>query len=255
LCEASGTISGFAAPNTTVVISGTTAAGAPTELTAPRETAPLPPGAPPARSATPGIGAPATHFCDAPGLAISRTLVPQDVVITWRAVGLAPGSQAGVRLLNPSAPSGSRDLYLGSTLVSVLCEASGILSGFAAAGNTTLVISGTTAAGAPTELTTPFTVAATGQPTPAAPPRPPSGIRALALDSSTIRLDWIDNSNNETGFKIDGDIAGQFTAPADSSTYYVPGLRAASYYCFAISAFNSSGESFGGRSCATTPIH
>jgi subtilisin family serine protease len=35
------------------------------------------------------------------------------------------------------------------------------------------------------------------------PPPPPSGVTATALSPSTIRVDWVDNSSNETAFRVE----------------------------------------------------
>lgn len=42
-----------------------------------------------------------------------------------------------------------------------------------------------------------------GGPPPPPPPAAPSGLGATAISSSQINLSWTDNSNNETGFKIE----------------------------------------------------
>ena len=44
-----------------------------------------------------------------------------------------------------------------------------------------------------------------------APPQPPSGLTATAVSASQINLSWTDNSNNETGFKIDQATSSDFT--------------------------------------------
>jgi hypothetical protein len=89
--------------------------------------------------------------------------------------------------------------------------------------------------------------------TPGQPPALPSNLQATALSPSEIRINWRDNSTNETGFAIyDGNI---FVANvgANIATYTVGGLAANSYHCLTVYAFNNYGSSaFPGWACATT---
>ena len=85
-------------------------------------------------------------------------------------------------------------------------------------------------------------------------PAAPSNLRATAVDSSRIQLDWNDNSNNETGFKIyDGDTYIT-TIGANVTSFTATGLAANSYHCYHIFAFNDYGNSpWTDWACATTP--
>ena len=85
------------------------------------------------------------------------------------------------------------------------------------------------------------------------PPATPNNLRAEVLSSTQIRLDWSDNSNNETGFAIyDGSIFVA-NAAANSTSYTVGGLAPGSYHCHHIYAFNSYGDSaWSDWACATT---
>jgi hypothetical protein len=86
------------------------------------------------------------------------------------------------------------------------------------------------------------------------PPAAPSNLRATPTDSTHIRLDWNDNSNNESGFKIyDGDTLVA-TVGANITSYTVGGLAPDSYHCYHIYAYNSYGNSpWTDWACARTP--
>ncbi|MBI4654909.1 MAG: fibronectin type III domain-containing protein, partial [Nitrospirae bacterium] len=80
-------------------------------------------------------------------------------------------------------------------------------------------------------------------------PSAPSGLGAVAISSSQINLSWTDNSNNETGFKIErktgvGRIYNQIaTVGANISTYSNTGLLAGTTYYYRIKAYNGVGDS------------
>ncbi len=89
--------------------------------------------------------------------------------------------------------------------------------------------------------------ATTGVPT---APNAPSALTATAVSSSQINLGWTDNSNNETGFKIDEATNSTFTTGlttvtvgANVTTYNATGLSAATAYYFRVRATNSVGDS------------
>ncbi len=84
-------------------------------------------------------------------------------------------------------------------------------------------------------------------------PPAPSNLRASAMDSSLIRLDWNDNSNNEEGFAIyDGGIRVTNVGP-NTTSYIASGLLPSSYHCYHLYAFNSAGDSaWTDWGCATT---
>jgi hypothetical protein len=89
-------------------------------------------------------------------------------------------------------------------------------------------------------------------------PAAPSKLRVMAVNSSTIRLRWQDNSNNESGFEVNNGVTGRY-AGANSTTYNWGGLAPNTYMCFKVRAFNSAGNSpYVPRKhpyykCATTP--
>ncbi len=85
-------------------------------------------------------------------------------------------------------------------------------------------------------------------------PEAPSGVVARAVDRATIRLEWVDNSRNEQGFRIEitSGGTGAFAVPSNVSSYSVSGLRPDTDYCFTVKAFNGSGASSGADACART---
>jgi titin len=75
--------------------------------------------------------------------------------------------------------------------------------------------------------------------TPADPPAAPSNLTALAASSTEIDLVWIDNSNNEDGFKIEQSTDNvNFTqiamVAANVTTYASTGLTAVTTYYFRV---------------------
>ncbi len=91
------------------------------------------------------------------------------------------------------------------------------------------------------------------------PPVAPSNLTATAISSSQINLLWTDNSNNETGIKIerktgvDGTYAQIATVGADVTTYSDTGLTPATTYYYRVKAYNSAGDStYSNEANATT---
>jgi fibronectin type 3 domain-containing protein len=86
--------------------------------------------------------------------------------------------------------------------------------------------------------------------TPAAtPPAAPSGLSATANSGSQITLNWTDNANNETGFKLERSPNGssawtQIATPATNATSFVDtGLSAGTASFYRIRATNAAGDS------------
>jgi hypothetical protein len=88
--------------------------------------------------------------------------------------------------------------------------------------------------------------------TPAAPslPATPSSLTATALSKTQINLSWSDNSNNETGFKIDRcrgsactNFAQIYAAGANVNTYNDAGLSRNTKYRYRVRAYNTAGNS------------
>jgi phosphodiesterase/alkaline phosphatase D-like protein len=83
----------------------------------------------------------------------------------------------------------------------------------------------------------------------ACPPNPPTLLTATAVSSSQINLSWTDNSNNETGFKIeespndDQHFTQIDTVGANVTTYSRTGLSANTRYYYRVRAYNGNGNS------------
>src|SRR5262249_32580130 len=91
------------------------------------------------------------------------------------------------------------------------------------------------------------------------PPAAPSALTATALSSSSIQINWTDNANNETGFKIErktgagGTYAQIATVGANVTIYTNTGLASATTYFYRVRATNSGGDSaFSVEASATT---
>lgn len=92
------------------------------------------------------------------------------------------------------------------------------------------------------------------------PPLAPSNLSATAVSASQINLSWVDNSNNETGFKIERCVGSgctnfsQIAQPgAGVANYSDTGLASSTTYTYRIRAFNSGGDSsYSNTSAATT---
>ena len=76
----------------------------------------------------------------------------------------------------------------------------------------------------------------------------PSDLQAAAVSSSQINLSWTDNSNNETGFKIDRSTDGASFATiavtaANTTTYSDVGLAPGTTYYYRVRATSATGDS------------
>jgi formylglycine-generating enzyme required for sulfatase activity len=84
---------------------------------------------------------------------------------------------------------------------------------------------------------------------PSPPPTAPSGLAASAVSHNTISLSWIDNSTNETGFKVERSPDGStgwaeaHIAAADAIGWNDTGLTAATAYYYRVRASNAEGDS------------
>ncbi|MFQ5613135.1 MAG: fibronectin type III domain-containing protein [Anaerolineae bacterium] len=90
-------------------------------------------------------------------------------------------------------------------------------------------------------------------------PSPPGNLTALALSQMQILLQWTDNSNNETGFKIEQSLNGVSgwtqiaTTPANVTSHAPPGLNCGTTYHYRVRAYNASGNSpYSNTASATT---
>ena len=83
------------------------------------------------------------------------------------------------------------------------------------------------------------------------PPAAPSGLYAEILSSTSVRLSWIDNSNDESGFKIerrlstesDSDFSQIGTTSANDTEYDDTGLSSSTTYIYRVRAYNAGGNS------------
>ena len=77
----------------------------------------------------------------------------------------------------------------------------------------------------------------------------PTILELIVIDSTQIELNWVDNSDNETGFVIerkstgDGDFVVLDTVAANVIKYISSGLRPATEYTFRVCAFGVDGHS------------
>jgi hypothetical protein len=91
------------------------------------------------------------------------------------------------------------------------------------------------------------------------PPSAPSALAATALSSTSIRINWTDNANNETQFKIErktgagGTYSEIATVNANITTYTNTGLSPSTQYYYRVRANNTGGDSaFSSEANATT---
>ena len=86
--------------------------------------------------------------------------------------------------------------------------------------------------------------------TPPATPAAPSGLTATAASQSQINLSWVDNSTNETGFKIErckgancANFAQVGTVASNTTSFPDAGLAKNTTYRYRVRAYNGSGDS------------
>ncbi|MFH0976967.1 MAG: fibronectin type III domain-containing protein [Spirochaetota bacterium] len=93
---------------------------------------------------------------------------------------------------------------------------------------------------------------ATTNPAPVTIPSNPNNLLLSVISYSQINLSWTDNSDNETGFRIErapdsGGSAGTFsqiaTVSANTATYSNTGLSPSTRYYYRVYAYNSAGNS------------
>ena len=92
-------------------------------------------------------------------------------------------------------------------------------------------------------------------------PAPPSGLTITSIVSNRVTLSWSDNSNNETGFKIQrktgvtGTYATIATPGANVTTYADGTVTDGTVYFYRVSATNATGDSaFSNEVSGTTPL-
>jgi phosphodiesterase/alkaline phosphatase D-like protein len=81
------------------------------------------------------------------------------------------------------------------------------------------------------------------------PPVAPSGLQGIPVSNTQIKLSWTDNSDNETGFKIERRLSSAIaytliaTLGAGVTSYSSTGLSPNSTYSYRMYAYNASGNS------------
>jgi hypothetical protein len=89
-------------------------------------------------------------------------------------------------------------------------------------------------------------------------PNPPTSLSAITISGTQIDLSWTDNSDNESGFKIERKISGGVyseidTVAAGLTSYSNTGCNEATSYTYRIQAYNAAGNStHSNESSATT---
>jgi alpha-tubulin suppressor-like RCC1 family protein len=90
-------------------------------------------------------------------------------------------------------------------------------------------------------------------------PNVPSGLMATAVSSSQINLSWTDNSNNESGFRVERKVGANGTyilclnRPGDTTTYSDTYLSPSTTYYYRVRSYNSGGDSaYSNETSATT---
>jgi hypothetical protein len=94
------------------------------------------------------------------------------------------------------------------------------------------------------------------------PSAAPSGLTATAASSSRITLSWVDNTSNETGFKVERATDSGFTAnltlvtttAANATNYTDTGLSANTTYYYRVRATNPAGDSGNSASASATTL-
>ena len=90
------------------------------------------------------------------------------------------------------------------------------------------------------------------------PPASPSWLRTTAASQSQINLQWDDNANNESGFKIEqkqgccGPWTLIATVGANATTFQNTGLTCGTTYAYRVWAYNSAGDSGKTNEAGTT---
>ncbi|HQY88869.1 MAG TPA: fibronectin type III domain-containing protein, partial [Tepidisphaeraceae bacterium] len=91
-------------------------------------------------------------------------------------------------------------------------------------------------------------------------PDAPSGLHALAMSKSAVKLTWFDNADNESGYRIERQIGSGtwtvLTTVGESATRFIDGSVAAGVtYTYRVRAINAGGESENSNtSTVTTPV-
>ena len=91
-------------------------------------------------------------------------------------------------------------------------------------------------------------------PTPrSAQPSAPVNLEANAVSQDTVDIRWLDNSNNEDGFRVYRGTTLVGTVGANSARFQDTGLKPGTTYQYAVKAYNQAGESQAALCTVTTP--
>ena len=94
------------------------------------------------------------------------------------------------------------------------------------------------------------------------PPAAPSGLTAVATSGTSVLLNWIDNSNNETSFQVNrganaaavaNKVKGSVALPANTITFVDSTVAPGVTYFYAVQAVNAAGDSTSNIVSVTTP--
>jgi uncharacterized protein YccT (UPF0319 family) len=85
------------------------------------------------------------------------------------------------------------------------------------------------------------------------PPSEPVNLSASAVSQSTVMIRWLDNSNNEDGFRIYRGNSLVGTLGANVQSYQDKGLQQGTTYHYAVKAYNQAGESQAATCSVSTP--
>ncbi len=82
---------------------------------------------------------------------------------------------------------------------------------------------------------------------PPSAPNPPTNLTLTALSERSVGVSWSDQSDNETGFRVERSIGDgnwqQINLPADTTSYQDTILSCETLYYYRVQAFNDGGES------------
>jgi len=85
------------------------------------------------------------------------------------------------------------------------------------------------------------------------PPSAPGNLTANDVSQSIVSIQWLDNSNNEQGFRLCRDNNLIATLPVNATTYQDTGLKPATIYQYEVKAYNQAGESGSSLCTVRTP--
>lgn len=85
------------------------------------------------------------------------------------------------------------------------------------------------------------------------PPSEPVNLSASAVSQSTVMIRWLDNSNNEDGFRLYRGTSLVGTVGANVQSYQDKGLQRGTTYHYAVKAYNQAGESQAATCSVRTP--